>query len=286
VAGSAHIITRVRTDRGWKLAADGMVGERRYIVRYRLGGRESKLRHGGSFATKKLAEARKRFLLEEMAAGRIPDLNPVRRLEHSPRVGDLVAAYIDSRRDVGPKTMENYGYAQRRISAHLRALPVATLTQDDVQRWVNDLDDDDKVGLVTTKQSLALLRAALDQAGVEPNPAARVRARSAARSRAARNVPGRKPNAGRSAGPAGIIPRTAAPTGTHRSPLVRPFVRSRRTRIRLPARSTSRPSSFDASPTRSPDPSMTQTRRAHLSIISRHTASSSSDDGGRISGLR
>jgi hypothetical protein len=67
---SVHIITR-ETGSG-----------RRFIVRFRTGGRESALRHGGSFRTRRDAEHRARFIGGELAAGRLPDLNitvPVRR---------------------------------------------------------------------------------------------------------------------------------------------------------------------------------------------------------------
>lgn len=174
--GSAHIITRVRVDGRWVQHRKGLEGERRYIVRFRLAGRESKLRHGGSFGTEREAKARRRYLLDEMAAGRVPDLNPERRQATSPRVAVLVEGYIDSRRDVGAKTRENYGYAHRRIPPWMLAIPAEALTVDDVQGWVNGMDDDPATGVPAARQSLSLLRRALEHGGVEPNPAAKVTA--------------------------------------------------------------------------------------------------------------
>lgn len=50
-------------------------GADRYVVSFRLGGRESRKTYGGSFKTKKEAEARRAWILEEMAAMRVPDLS-------------------------------------------------------------------------------------------------------------------------------------------------------------------------------------------------------------------
>src|SRR6476646_7177216 len=60
---SAWIITRPTRD-----------GGKRYRVLYRLGGRESKNRYGGSFKRKADAEARQRWILGELAARRHPDI--------------------------------------------------------------------------------------------------------------------------------------------------------------------------------------------------------------------
>jgi len=47
-------------------------GEKRYQVRYRLGGRAYPIVHGGSFPTMKEARARRDFIAGELAAGRNP----------------------------------------------------------------------------------------------------------------------------------------------------------------------------------------------------------------------
>ena len=49
----------------------------RFRVQYRLGGRESKMQHGGSFATKRLAEKRRDWIAGELANLRVPDLRLV-----------------------------------------------------------------------------------------------------------------------------------------------------------------------------------------------------------------
>jgi len=58
-------------------------GERRFVVRYRLGGRAWPIQHGGSFGMTKEARARRDLIAGELAAGRNPrDL--LRRLVEAP----------------------------------------------------------------------------------------------------------------------------------------------------------------------------------------------------------
>ncbi len=49
-------------------------GEARYLVKYRLGGRESAHRYAGSFPTRREALARRRWVAGELAAMRVPRL--------------------------------------------------------------------------------------------------------------------------------------------------------------------------------------------------------------------
>lgn len=63
MAGS-WIVTRATKD-----------GGKRYLVRYRLGGRESVQRYAGSFRTRAEALERRRWLDGELAAMRVPDLS-------------------------------------------------------------------------------------------------------------------------------------------------------------------------------------------------------------------
>ena len=65
---SVHVITR-RTK----------AGAPRYLVRFRLGGRDTRLSHGGSFPTRRAAEQRARWIGGELAAGRVPDLDMAAR---------------------------------------------------------------------------------------------------------------------------------------------------------------------------------------------------------------
>ena len=60
-------------------------GERRFVVRYRLGGRAWPVQHGGSFGTVKETRARRDLIAGELAAGR----NPVDVLSMKPEAPAL-----------------------------------------------------------------------------------------------------------------------------------------------------------------------------------------------------
>jgi Arm DNA-binding domain len=54
-------------------------GERRFVVRYRLGGRAWPVQHGGSFGTLKEARARRDVIAGELAAGQNPTTSSASR---------------------------------------------------------------------------------------------------------------------------------------------------------------------------------------------------------------
>ena len=58
----------------WIAKRTTSAGERRYRVMYRLGGRESSGRYGGSFRTEREALARRQWIAGELAAKRLPIL--------------------------------------------------------------------------------------------------------------------------------------------------------------------------------------------------------------------
>src|SRR5438309_1436693 len=109
--GSAHIRTK----------ATGK-GTRRYVVRYRLGGRAFQVVHGGSFKTLREARARRDFILGELAACRDPAVS-LRALQETPTrrtVGQWARAWLDSRVDLDTATHRTY-------ESHLRAIAVDPL---------------------------------------------------------------------------------------------------------------------------------------------------------------
>jgi integrase len=96
---SSWILTRTKQD-----------GAKRYLVRYRLGGRESAQRHGGSFRTRAEALERRRWIAAELAAMRVPDLSSLdREPPRAPTLADAVASYRASRIDVAEATRVNIG---------------------------------------------------------------------------------------------------------------------------------------------------------------------------------
>src|SRR5215207_3011868 len=77
-------------------------GSKRHRVRYRLGGRESRVRYAGSFATKRDALARKAWVGGELAAMRMPDLRLV--IEQDPAtVRTLAESWQAARVDVSAR---------------------------------------------------------------------------------------------------------------------------------------------------------------------------------------
>lgn len=171
--GSAHVLVRVRGDDGrWRAPREGeRGGERRYLVRWRFAGRDSRLRHGGSFRTRREAELRRRYLLEEIAAGRIPDVNPGLVVERSPTVGEVLRDYIAARVDVGEGARRNLRSDRNRLPADLLALRVGEVSRAVLQRWVGAQVDEGRFGPNAIERSVTLLRMAVASAGVEPNPA-------------------------------------------------------------------------------------------------------------------
>lgn len=92
----------------WIVARRAGKGGKRYIVRYRLGGRESVQRYAGSFGTRTEAIERRRWVDGELAAMRVPDLSaleqePVR----APTLSEAVEAYRKSRIDIAEATRVN-----------------------------------------------------------------------------------------------------------------------------------------------------------------------------------
>lgn len=148
---------------------------RRYVVRYRRGGRMTKLEHAGSFATQRDAQARKAFVSGLLAAGRDPAV-ALRELAAPSEVKtlhDWCEAFIASRVDVGAKTRDLYGNARDRLGELAERDP-STLRVSDLQTW---LAANAELAPGSLKHYLSTIRQVLDFADVEPNPAASKRLR-------------------------------------------------------------------------------------------------------------
>jgi integrase len=156
---SVHIARR-------KLASGGV----RYRVRWRAGGRESPIRYGGSFKTKRQAEARARWLRNELAAARLPDLRLL--ADREPRtMAAAAAAWQASRIDVASNTRA----AHRRGLAHVLAAfgerEPATITPGEVASWVGTLARRLKPGYV--RKIVDVLAMIVDHEGITPEPGSR-----------------------------------------------------------------------------------------------------------------
>jgi hypothetical protein len=149
----------------------------RYVVRYRLGGRAYPIEHGGAFKTLREAKARRDLIGGELAAGRNPrDL--LRRLTEVPppahTLDERFAAFIESRVDVGEKTLALYRNARDKLGALAESNP-STLTPADFQAWIaanaKGPEKTDGVSPRTLHHYLSSIRQVLDFCDVEPNPA-------------------------------------------------------------------------------------------------------------------
>jgi integrase len=144
-------------------------GRPRYLVRYRLGGRESVARHAGSFRTKREADIRREWVARELAAGRVPDVRSLARTVEPPTIRTLAERWRASRLDVAAGTMRTYRVNLERLLPRVGSLPVDELTADRVAQLVVELTDGG-LSRESTRKTLSTLAQLLDHAGVQPNP--------------------------------------------------------------------------------------------------------------------
>lgn len=156
------------TRRRWVRKRDGKL-QTRYVVRYRLGGRETQPLHAGSFVTRGEADARARWIAGELAAMRVPDLRQLSRAAEAPTVAAAVESWIASRHDLAETTRAGYRPAMRRILPELGRIRVAALTSEDIVAWIGRLVATGH-SRSTIHHSLVVLRQALDEHR-DPNPA-------------------------------------------------------------------------------------------------------------------
>ena len=79
-------------------------GGKRYRVEYRLGGRESRIRYGGSFRTKREATIRAGWISTELAARRVPALESISDPIAAPSFREAASRWQESRVDVAEST--------------------------------------------------------------------------------------------------------------------------------------------------------------------------------------
>src|SRR5262245_14021518 len=102
--GSVWIRKRVAND-----------GSKRYRVEYRIGGRESKQRYGGTFRRKEDANTRKGWIAGELAARRTPAVSSLLEPALAPTLGEAAASWRQSRVDVVEDTANMHRSAFVRI---------------------------------------------------------------------------------------------------------------------------------------------------------------------------
>ena len=149
-------------------------GAKRYRVEFRLGGRESKIRYGGVFATKRLAMMRVAAIESDFAALRVPELMLVAAEQPLlPSLAEASERWRESRIDVGGQTNAMHRSAFVRIfkvAPHLRTRRVDELGVDDVTALVAALVAQ-SYKRETIRKTRTVLAQCLDFYSVEPNPA-------------------------------------------------------------------------------------------------------------------
>jgi integrase len=152
----------------WITTRTTRLGEKRYRVEFRLGGREAPTRYGGSFKSKREADERKRWLAGELAARRVPDLSSLETETKAPTLTEVAERWFASRVDVAPNTKLQHRSAMRNLLAVLGSERVDAIAPDDVSELVTRLSKTRK--RETVRKSLLVLGMVLDHAGIEPNP--------------------------------------------------------------------------------------------------------------------
>lgn len=152
-------------------------GGSRYIVKYRLGGRESSHRYAGSFATRREALARQRWVSGELAALRVPRVGQLADAPATLTLAEAAEAWRASRVDVTEGTAIGHRVQLGRVLPLLGSQRVDDITPADVARLVAELNAAGR-RRETIRKSLTVLAQVLDFAGIKDNPARdRVRVR-------------------------------------------------------------------------------------------------------------
>ena len=163
----------------WIRARATKRGDRRYIVEFRLGGREASIRYGGSFKTRRDATTRRSWIVGEMAALRVPDLRLLADPVRSPTLNEAAERWKASRVDVAESTRVLHRVALGRVLPILGIRHVDELQPADVAELVARLTPR-ATSARRSPRSVTALAQTLDHAGVDPNPARDKVARSPA----------------------------------------------------------------------------------------------------------
>jgi integrase len=155
---SVHVVTRKNA------------GGKKYRVLWRSGGRESKVRHGGSFRTKREADLRRDYIAGELASNRMPDLKLERAGVSTVTIRTLAERWKASRVDVSVGTMATYEVCLGRLLPRLGSAAADTLDASTVAELVAELHT---AGLKkqTIRKTISVLAMLLDHGRIEPNPA-------------------------------------------------------------------------------------------------------------------
>ena len=155
----------------WIITRRAADGGKRYLVRYRLGGRESAQRYAGSFRTRAEAIERRRWIDGELAAMRAPDLSRLEREPvRAPALAEAVEAYRQSRIDIAEATRVNIRTSLNMIVGALDAARrIDRFSPQEIADAVARLH---AAGYKreTIRKAVTHVACVFDFAGIEPNP--------------------------------------------------------------------------------------------------------------------
>ena len=146
-------------------------GGSRYLVKYRLGGREIAHRYAGSFSTRREALARSRWVAGELAAMRVPRIGGFEDSSGSvPTLAEAAERWRASRVDVVEATAVGHRVQLGRVLPLLGSRRVDEITPADVAELVTALHAAGRKR-ETIRKSVGVLAQVLDFVGVKDNPA-------------------------------------------------------------------------------------------------------------------
>ena len=111
----------------------------RFRVRFRVGGRESTPRYGGSFGTMREARIRRDWVAGELAAMRVPDLHALTEPEAEPPIREVAVRWQASRQDVREATAVQHRTSLNHVNRLLGDRRCGAIGWEDVQRMVDVL---------------------------------------------------------------------------------------------------------------------------------------------------
>jgi integrase len=154
----------------WIRTRKTKAGSARHVVEFRVGGRDSRVQHAGSFRTKRLATIRAGWLEGELAAKRVPSLAAEPDASSAATLRQAAERWQASRVDVAEATTVQHRTALNRALPTLGNRNVDAIIPADVADLVARLADDGKAR-ESIRKTLTALAMVFDHAGVQPNPA-------------------------------------------------------------------------------------------------------------------
>lgn len=144
---------------------------KRYRVKFRVGGRSSPKLYGGTFEKKREAEARRDWIVGELARMRVPRFE---LLKPPPAITlrDVAQKWQVSRVDLADQTSTNHRVNLSRILPRIGDRPIAAIAASDVAQLVAELHaEGEGLARETIRKTVGTLAMVFDFAGVLPNPA-------------------------------------------------------------------------------------------------------------------